>query len=92
MELGVKHVTVYAFSIDNFQRSPEEVGALMHLAEAKYAELAQVGKGVRCGVCGHAAAETQHHSVLVDVFCQASNKSRMCWLMCVGNLKQVWAR
>ncbi len=46
MELGVKHMTVYAFSIDNFQRSPEEVGALMHLAEAKYEELAQVGQGV----------------------------------------------
>ncbi|XP_030485895.1 dehydrodolichyl diphosphate synthase 6 [Cannabis sativa] len=30
-ELGVKYVTVYAFSIDNFKRSPEEVECLMDL-------------------------------------------------------------
>ncbi|TKY58230.1 Dehydrodolichyl diphosphate synthase 6 [Spatholobus suberectus] len=28
-ELGVKFVTVYAFSIDNFRRKPEEVQSLM---------------------------------------------------------------
>lgn len=43
IELGVKYISVYAFSIDNFQRSPDEVGSLMHLAEAKYDELAKVG-------------------------------------------------
>ena len=42
IELGVKHITVYAFSIDNFKRSPDEVEALMHLAEQKYIELARV--------------------------------------------------
>ncbi|XP_059654151.1 dehydrodolichyl diphosphate synthase CPT3-like [Cornus florida] len=30
-ELGVKYVTVYAFSIDNFKRRPEEVETLMDL-------------------------------------------------------------
>ncbi|CAI9777686.1 unnamed protein product [Fraxinus pennsylvanica] len=30
-ELGVKYVTVYAFSIDNFKRRPEEVQSLMDL-------------------------------------------------------------
>ncbi|XP_038878033.1 dehydrodolichyl diphosphate synthase CPT3-like [Benincasa hispida] len=30
-ELGVKYVTVYAFSIDNFRRSPEEVQSVMDL-------------------------------------------------------------
>jgi ditrans,polycis-polyprenyl diphosphate synthase len=43
LELGVRYISVYAFSIDNFQRSPDEVGALMHLAEEKYRELAAVG-------------------------------------------------
>ena len=38
----MQFVSVYAFSIDNFQRSPDEVGSLMHMAEAKYYELAQV--------------------------------------------------
>ncbi|MCE3052276.1 hypothetical protein HAX54_052057 [Datura stramonium] len=30
-ELGVKYITIYAFSIDNFKRSPEEVQYLMDL-------------------------------------------------------------
>ncbi|XP_062102762.1 dehydrodolichyl diphosphate synthase 6-like [Humulus lupulus] len=35
-ELGVKYVTVYAFSIDNFKRSPEEVENLMDLFQEKF--------------------------------------------------------
>ena len=35
LDLGVKCVTVYAFSIDNFKRSDDEVDALMELAEEK---------------------------------------------------------
>lgn len=46
LELGVKYISVYAFSLDNFQRSADEVGSLMHLAEAKYQELAQVSSCV----------------------------------------------
>ena len=42
LELGVEHISVYAFSIDNFKRSCGEVGDLMHLAERKYSELLQV--------------------------------------------------
>ncbi|KAK9704846.1 hypothetical protein RND81_07G014800 [Saponaria officinalis] len=34
-ELGVKYVTIYAFSIDNFKRRPEEVQALMKLIREK---------------------------------------------------------
>ena len=34
-ELGVHGVTVYAFSIENFKRSAEEVAALMALTEEK---------------------------------------------------------
>ncbi|KAL9243000.1 hypothetical protein vseg_016942 [Gypsophila vaccaria] len=34
-ELGVKYVTIYAFSIDNFKRRPEEVEALMKLIREK---------------------------------------------------------
>jgi ditrans,polycis-polyprenyl diphosphate synthase len=36
-------VTVYAFSIDNFKRSQEEVDALMGLAKMKLSELASHG-------------------------------------------------
>lgn len=38
-ELGVNSVTVYAFSIDNFKRSPGEVQSLMHLMQQKMEEL-----------------------------------------------------
>ncbi|GAB4830518.1 Dehydrodolichyl diphosphate synthase cpt3 [Ancistrocladus abbreviatus] len=34
-ELGVKYVTVYAFSIENFKRRPEEVQSLMELMQEK---------------------------------------------------------
>lgn len=36
MDLGVTEVTVYAFSIENFKRSKEEVDALMKLAKQKF--------------------------------------------------------
>lgn len=42
LALGVRHVSVYAFSIENFARAPKEVGGLMNLAEKKYVELAAV--------------------------------------------------
>lgn len=38
-ELGIKEVTVYAFSIENFKRSKEEVDALMTLAREKFEKL-----------------------------------------------------
>lgn len=40
-ELGVKYVTVYAFSIDNFKRKPKEVQSLMDLMRQKIDELLQ---------------------------------------------------
>lgn len=36
LRLGIRTVTVYAFSIDNFQRSAEEVDALMSLARDRF--------------------------------------------------------
>uniref|UniRef100_A0A1B0GHI0 ditrans,polycis-polyprenyl diphosphate synthase [(2E,6E)-farnesyldiphosphate specific] n=1 Tax=Lutzomyia longipalpis TaxID=7200 RepID=A0A1B0GHI0_LUTLO len=36
LDLGVKEVTVYAFSIENFKRSEDEVDALMKLASEKF--------------------------------------------------------
>lgn len=43
LKLGVHCVTAYAFSIENFKRSPEEVDALMGLAEEKLLEICQQG-------------------------------------------------
>ncbi|KAF8979910.1 proteasome regulatory particle base subunit [Entomortierella lignicola] len=41
MEMGVKVVTVYAFSIENFKRPPDQVETLMELAKLKLAELCE---------------------------------------------------
>ncbi|XVF71990.1 hypothetical protein PTKIN_Ptkin12aG0085000 [Pterospermum kingtungense] len=38
-EFGVRYVTIYAFSIENFKRSPEEVQSLMDLILEKIEEL-----------------------------------------------------
>jgi len=38
-QLGVKEVTVYAFSIENFRRSEDEVNALLQLAKEKFEAL-----------------------------------------------------
>lgn len=43
LRMNVHCVTVYAFSIENFKRSPDEVNALMALAEQKLVELTQHG-------------------------------------------------
>lgn len=47
LDLGVTCVSVYAFSIDNYRRSGEEVETLMALAEEKLAHMLQVGGRVR---------------------------------------------
>jgi undecaprenyl diphosphate synthase len=41
MEMGVKVVTVYAFSIENFKRPADQVETLMELAKTKLAELCE---------------------------------------------------
>ncbi|MBO8174661.1 MAG: di-trans,poly-cis-decaprenylcistransferase [Thermococcus sp.] len=55
-ELSIKTLTVYAFSTENFKRSPEEVNALMNLFEQKFKELVhdeRVHKyGIRVNVIG----------------------------------------
>ena len=55
-ELGIRTLTVYAFSTENFRRTPEEVNALMNLFEQKFKELIadeRVHKyGIRVNVLG----------------------------------------
>lgn len=36
MDFGITEVTVYAFSIENFKRTKDEVDALMQLAKHKF--------------------------------------------------------
>lgn len=55
-ELGIRTLTVYAFSTENFNRSPEEVKALMNLFEEKFRELVEDERvhryGIRVNVLG----------------------------------------
>ena len=37
--MDIKEVSVYAFSIENFKRSPDEVNALFDLAREKFQRL-----------------------------------------------------
>uniref|UniRef100_A0A8D8U1E9 Alkyl transferase n=1 Tax=Cacopsylla melanoneura TaxID=428564 RepID=A0A8D8U1E9_9HEMI len=58
LDLGVKEVTVYAFSIENFNRTAEEVDGLMDLARAKFKRLLEEKdklneKGVKVRVIGN---------------------------------------
>lgn len=43
MRLNITCVSAYAFSIDNFKRTPDEVDALMTLAKTKMIELCEHG-------------------------------------------------
>lgn len=55
-ELGIRTLTAYAFSTENFRRSPEEVNALMNLFEQKFRELVRDERvhryGIRVNVIG----------------------------------------
>lgn len=46
LKLKIPAVTVYAFSIDNFKRTQDEVDALMGLAKVKLSELAGHGYAI----------------------------------------------
>ncbi|XP_063823589.1 dehydrodolichyl diphosphate synthase complex subunit DHDDS [Ostrinia nubilalis] len=57
LDLGIPEVTVYAFSIENFKRSEDEVSALMDLARDKFQrlidEIDQINElGVRMHIAG----------------------------------------
>lgn len=56
--IGIKEVTVYAFSIENFKRSDDEVDTLMNLAKEKFDRLLEeqdklTEKGIRINVIGN---------------------------------------
>ena len=57
-EIGVKYITFYAFSTENWRRPPEEVSALMdlfraYLREAEERQEENLAKGMRIHFIGH---------------------------------------
>jgi len=58
LELGVKEVSIFAFSIDNFQREKEEVEVLMDLARDKLKEISEKNEflqknGIKTSILGN---------------------------------------
>lgn len=52
MNLGIREVTVYAFSIENFRRSKDEVDGLMELSREKFTKLLEEREHLKKhGVC-----------------------------------------
>ncbi|XP_070568690.1 dehydrodolichyl diphosphate synthase complex subunit DHDDS-like isoform X2 [Ptychodera flava] len=52
LDLGITEVSVYAFSIENFKRSKDEVDGLMELARQKFARLMEEKDSIqKYGVC-----------------------------------------
>ena len=50
LELGVKHLTVYAFSTENFARNPVEVKRLMELFEENFLKMAEDARVHKNGI------------------------------------------
>jgi undecaprenyl diphosphate synthase len=61
-EIGIEFLTVYAFSVENWRRPAEEVGALMHLLENYLVEYTStlVEKQIRLRVIGDISALPGH--------------------------------
>ncbi|XP_022829336.1 dehydrodolichyl diphosphate synthase complex subunit DHDDS [Spodoptera litura] len=71
LDLGIPEVTVYAFSIENFKRSKEEVDGLMDLARDKFRrlmdEIDQINEwGVRIHIAGRLSLLPEDLQALVS--------------------------
>lgn len=62
LDLGVPEISVYAFSIANFQRTKQEVDGLMNLSEVKYQEMMQVSS-----FAGEFTDRRSAHSILIKL-------------------------
>ncbi|CAG4940232.1 unnamed protein product [Colias eurytheme] len=85
LDLGIPEVTVYAFSIENFKRSEEEVSALMDLAREKFKRLLdaidQINEwGVRIHIAGRMSLLPEDFRAMVSkamVATKQNNKLRL---------------
>ncbi|KAJ1413317.1 Di-trans-poly-cis-decaprenylcistransferase-like, conserved site [Sesbania bispinosa] len=89
-EFGMKYATVYAFSIDNFKRKPEEVESFMELMREKIEELLQQESiineyGIRLHFIGNMQLLTEPVRVAVEKAMRvtAQNKERFL-IICVA--------
>ncbi|KAK4479982.1 hypothetical protein RD792_013036 [Penstemon davidsonii] len=89
-ELGVKYVTIYAFSIDNFKRRPEEVQYVMDMMLEKIEGLLKEESivnqyGVRVYFVGNLKLLNENVRMAAEKAMKAaSNNSRSVILICVA--------
>ncbi|KAK2643320.1 hypothetical protein Ddye_025083 [Dipteronia dyeriana] len=89
-ELGVKYVTIYAFSIDNFKRSPDEVRCVMDLMLEKVKVLLQEESkvkqyGVRVCFLGRLQLLSQPlRNAAEKVMKATANNTRIVIFICVA--------
>lgn len=88
LEMGIEICTVYAFSVENFSRSPDEVSALMNLAHEKFEEMLLRGDvierhGARVRVLGDLARLSPRLQALVAKVMESSkHNSRLALNIC----------
>lgn len=89
-ELGITEVTVYAFSIENFKRSRDEVDGLLDLALKKLKTmLSEMDKIHEHGVCIRAIGNlsylpTELQKVIAEVVYQTQTNSRCFLNLCLS--------
>ncbi|XP_052191201.1 dehydrodolichyl diphosphate synthase 6 isoform X2 [Diospyros lotus] len=89
-ELGVKYATVYAFSIDNFKRKPEEVQQLMDLMQEKIEGLLEEGSivnqyGIRVYFIGNLKLLNESVRAAAEKAMKATaNNTKCALLICVA--------
>lgn len=89
-ELGIKYISVYAFSIDNFRRKPQEVRSLMDLMMEKIEGLMKEESivnryGVRIFFIGNLKLLDPHIRVAAERAMELTEKnSNMFLLVCVA--------
>ncbi|KAM7308814.1 dehydrodolichyl diphosphate synthase complex subunit Dhdds [Ixodes scapularis] len=89
-ELGITEVTVYAFSIENFKRSKEEVDGLMDLALKKLESLLnEMEKIHEKGLCVRVLGNLSYlpvevQKVIADVVLQTQHNTRCYLNICIS--------
>ncbi|MDA1195990.1 MAG: polyprenyl diphosphate synthase [Planctomycetota bacterium] len=95
-EIGVRTMTLYAFSTENFQRADDEVDALMGLFATRLAELARddriLANGVRVRVLGRTDLLPAHVQAAIGLVEHATAKhegSRLNFCIAYGGRQEI---
>ena len=76
-KLGVKYLTVYGFSTENWKRSEEEVSALMGLFRMYLNKLLDIAKGENCK-CLMIGARTRFAPDLIELIDRVEEETKEC--------------